>query len=118
MKRALISVTDKSNIDFLARELKNLDYEIISTGGTLDTILKSGVEAVSIEDVTGFPQMLDGRVKTLHPMVHGALLYKRDNEAHVDTINKYNIKPIDIVVVNLYDFEGTFNSGKAHEEII
>lgn len=118
MKRALISVTDKSNIDFLARELKNLDYEIISTGGTLDTILKSGVEAVSIEDVTGFPQMLDGRVKTLHPMVHGALLYKRDNEAHVDTINKYNIKPIDIVVVNLYDFEGTLKSGKAHEEII
>lgn len=118
MKRALISVTDKRNIDVLAKELKSLGYEIVSTGGTLNTILESGVEAVSIETVTNFPEMLDGRVKTLHPMVHGALLYKRDDENHVDTVKKYNINPIDIVVVNLYDFEGTLKSGKAHEEII
>lgn len=118
MKRALISVTDKNNIDFLARELTGLGYQIVSTGGTLKTILESDVEAISIEDVTGFPEMLDGRVKTLHPMVHGALLYKRDDSFHVETVEKYNINPIDMVVVNLYDFEGTLKSGKSHDDII
>lgn len=118
MKRALISVTDKSNIDFLAKELTSLGYQIISTGGTLKTILESGIEAISIEEITSFPQMLDGRVKTLHPMVHGALLYKRDNPSHVETVEKYSISPIDIVVVNLYDFEGTLKNGKSHEDII
>lgn len=108
--RALISVTDKSNIDYLGKNLQRLGVEIISTGGTLRVLHDNEVDAIDIEEVTNFPEILDGRVKTLSPMVHGGILYKRDNEEHLKTIKEKNIKAIDIVVVNLYDFEGALQS--------
>lgn len=118
MKRALVSVTDKTGIVDFCKQLIALDFQIISTGGTLGTLQRGGVEAISIEEVTGFPEMLDGRVKTLHPFVHGGLLYKRDNPQHCQTVASHQIPSIDMVVVNLYDFEGTLKSGKSQEEII
>lgn len=118
MKRALLSVTDKSGIGAFAKELEDLGYEIISTGGTLKTICDYGVNAKSIEEVTEFPEMLDGRVKTLHPMIHGGLLYRRDLPEHVKTVEEYGIHPIDIVVVNLYAFEDSLKNKKPHAEMI
>jgi phosphoribosylaminoimidazolecarboxamide formyltransferase/IMP cyclohydrolase len=117
-KRALISVTDKTGVVDFAKELSSLGYQIVSTGNTF-RVLKEKVEnVIQIDDVTKFPEILDGRVKTLNPMIHGGILYKRDNKDHVDTIKEHNIEPIDIVVVNLYDFEGTLKAGKNHDEII
>ncbi|RVU53991.1 bifunctional phosphoribosylaminoimidazolecarboxamide formyltransferase/IMP cyclohydrolase [Anaerosphaera multitolerans] len=115
--RALISVTDKKNVDYLARSLKDLGYEIVSTGGTLKRILDAGVSAIDIEEVTGFPEILNGRVKTLSPKVHGAILYKRDDEEHRRTVEEQSIVPIDIVAVNLYDFQGALKTG-VHENIV
>lgn len=117
-KRALISVTDKTGVVDFARELNNLGYEVISTGNTYKTLKENEVSAVTIDEVTKFPEMLDGRVKTLNPYIHGGILYKRDDKSHVDTVNEYNIGSIDIVVVNLYDFEGTLKSGKSHDIMI
>ena len=117
-KRALISVTDKSGVVEFARELNNLGYEVISTGNTFKILKENGVNAITIDEVTKFPEMLDGRVKTLNPYIHGGILYKRDEKSHVDTVNEYNIGSIDLVVVNLYDFEGTLKAGKSHEEMI
>ncbi len=117
-KRALISVTDKTGVVDFARELNNLGYEVISTGNTYKTLKENGVNAITIDEVTKFPEMLDGRVKTLNPYIHGGILYKRDDKSHVDTVNEYNINSIDIVVVNLYDFEGTLKSGKGHDIVI
>ena len=117
-KRALISVTDKTGVVDFARELNNLGYEVISTGNTYKTLKENGVNAITIDEVTKFPEMLDGRVKTLNPYIHGGILYKRDNKSHVDIVNEYNIGSIDIVVVNLYDFEGTLKSGKSHDIVI
>ncbi|WP_315168020.1 bifunctional phosphoribosylaminoimidazolecarboxamide formyltransferase/IMP cyclohydrolase [Metaclostridioides mangenotii] len=117
-KRALISVTDKTGVVDFAKQLSSLGYQIVSTGNTF-RVLKEQVEnVIQIDDVTKFPEILDGRVKTLNPMIHGGILYKRDNKDHVDTIKEHNIEPIDIVVVNLYDFEGTLKAGKSHDEII
>ncbi len=116
--RALISVTDKTGVVDFSRELENLGYEIISTGNTYKTLIENGVSAVMIDSVTKFPEILDGRVKTLNPYIHGGILFKRDDESHKKTISELNISSIDIVVVNLYDFEGTLKSGKSHEEII
>lgn len=117
-KRALISVTDKTGVVDFARELSELGYEVVSTGNTFKVIKEEVDSAIQIDDVTGFPEILDGRVKTLHPMIHGGILYKRDNESHIKTIREHNIESIDIVAVNLYDFEGTLKAGKSHEEII
>ena len=117
-KRALISVTDKTGVVDFARELNNLGYEVISTGNTYKTLKENEVSAVTIDEVTKFPEMLDGRVKTLNPYIHGGILYKRGDKSHVDTVNEYNIGSIDIVVVNLYDFEGTLKSGKSHDIMI
>ena len=108
--RALISVTDKSNIDYFAKNLEELGYEIVSTGGTLKVLKESNVEAIDISEVTNFPEILDGRVKTLSPKIHGGILYKRGNKSHEETIKEQNIEAIDIVVVNLYDFEGALLS--------
>lgn len=105
IERALISVTDKSGIVEFARELSNLGIEIISTGGTAKTIKEGGVKVTDISELTGFPEILGGRVKTLHPMVHGGLLFKRDDKEHVETVQRMGIKPIDLVVVNLYAFD-------------
>ncbi|BAU23981.1 IMP cyclohydrolase [Caldimicrobium thiodismutans] len=105
IERALISVTDKRGIVEFARELSNLGIEIISTGGTAKTIKEGGVKVTDISELTGFPEILGGRVKTLHPMVHGGLLFKRDDKEHVETVQRMGIKPIDLVVVNLYAFD-------------
>lgn len=107
MKRALISVSDKTNVVEFAKELSNLGYEIISTGGTKKALDEAQVKTIGIEDVTGFPEILDGRVKTLNPYVHGGLLARRDKSEHMETIKKHNIKPIDLVCVNLYPFKKT-----------
>lgn len=111
IERALISVTDKSGIVEFARELSELGIEIISTGGTARTLKEGGVKVIDISDVTGFPEILDGRVKTLHPFIHGAILFKRDSEDHRMTIEKMGIKPIDLVVVNLYAFDKAVEKG-------
>lgn len=119
MKRALISVYDKTGIVEFAKELKGLGWQIISTGGTYKELKEAGIEVIDIEDITGFPEILEGRVKTLNPYIHGGILFKRDNKDHVDTLEKLNIGPIDLVVNNLYPFEETIKDGNAsHEDII
>ena len=119
MKRALISVYDKEGIVEFAKGLVELGWEIISTGGTARTLKNEGLNVIEIEEVTNFPEILDGRVKTLNPYIHGGLLYKRDEIEHVETIEKHNIGSIDIVVNNLYPFEETIkNVESTHEDII
>lgn len=105
--RALISVSDKTGILELARRLNELGYEIVSTGGSASAMESDGLKVTRVEDVTKFPEMLDGRVKTLHPGVHGAILARRDVPKHMSAIQEYGIKPIDLVVVNLYPFRAT-----------
>jgi phosphoribosylaminoimidazolecarboxamide formyltransferase/IMP cyclohydrolase len=107
IQRALISVSDKTGLVDFAKELQALGVEIISTGGTARALKKAGISVVEISDFTGFPEMFDGRVKTLHPRVHGGLLYVRGNAEHEAAAAKHGIKPIDLVVVNLYPFEKT-----------
>jgi phosphoribosylaminoimidazolecarboxamide formyltransferase / IMP cyclohydrolase len=107
IQRALISVSDKTGLVEFARELVQLGVEIVSTGGTCSLLQKEGIAVREISDFTGFPEMLDGRVKTLHPKVHGGLLYVRDNPQHVEQAQAHGILPIDLVVVNLYPFEKT-----------
>ena len=104
---ALISVTDKSGIVEFARSLERLGIEILSTGGTARTIRDAGIEVLDISQYTGFPEMMDGRVKTLHPKVHGGLLGRRDNQQDVQMMKTHGIKNINMVVVNLYQFEQT-----------
>src|SRR5699024_4397912 len=106
-KRALISVSNKNNIVPFATALVEQGYEIISTGGTLKLLQENGVEAASISTVTHFPEILDGRVKTLHPNVHGGLLEQRDNPVHMAELAEKDITAIDMVVVNLYPFKET-----------
>ena len=118
MKRALISVTNKDGVVDFAKGLVELGFEIVSTGGTMKVLEDNGVSCIAIDDVTGFPEMLDGRVKTLHPMVHGGLLYRRDLPSHVETIEKHGIKPIDLVCVNLYEFEKALKAGKDLPDMI
>ncbi|MFB4168594.1 bifunctional phosphoribosylaminoimidazolecarboxamide formyltransferase/IMP cyclohydrolase [Virgibacillus sp. JSM 102003] len=117
-KRALISVSDKANIIEFAEGLVELGYEIISTGGTLNKLTEAGVQAIAVEDVTGFPEMLGGRVKTLHPKIHAGLLAKRDNTEHQKQLAESGIHPIDMVVVNLYPFKQTFDQLDVTEEEI
>ncbi|CAK7019930.1 MAG: Bifunctional purine biosynthesis protein PurH [Peptostreptococcus russellii] len=118
MKRALISVTDKTGVVEFAKKLNELGYEIVSTGNTFKKLKENGVNVITIEDVTHFPEILDGRVKTLNPYVHGGILYRRDLSSHVETVKEHEINSIDMVVVSLYDFEGALRSGKTHEEIV
>jgi phosphoribosylaminoimidazolecarboxamide formyltransferase/IMP cyclohydrolase len=107
IERALISVSDKTGIVDFANSLRSLGVEIISTGGTAKTLRDSGIKVTDVSEVTGFPEMMDGRVKTLHPKIHGALLALRDNDEHVASMSEHQIQPIDLVVVNLYPFEQT-----------
>ncbi|MGA1016021.1 MAG: bifunctional phosphoribosylaminoimidazolecarboxamide formyltransferase/IMP cyclohydrolase, partial [Limisphaerales bacterium] len=107
IRRALISVSDKSGLLPFVQQLSAAGVEMISTGGTARAIREAGFEVIELSDYTGFPEMLDGRVKTLHPKVHGGLLYLRDNPEHCDTVKEHAINPIDLVVVNLYPFEAT-----------
>ena len=107
IKRALISVSDKTDITAFAKELADKGVEIISTGGTKRALKKQVSMLLAFQNVTGFPEIFDGRVKTLHPNVHGGLLAVRDNEAHQEQLNELNIKPIDLVVVNFILFKET-----------
>ncbi len=107
IQRALISVSDKSGLIPFVQQLSEAGVEIISTGGTARAIREAGFQAIELSDYTGFPEMLDGRVKTLHPKVHGGLLYLREHPEHCATVDQHQIKPIDLVVVNLYPFEAT-----------
>ena len=119
MKRALVSVSDKTGLVEFVSGLTKLGYEIISTGGTKKALETAGISTISISDVTGFPEIMDGRVKTLHPNVHGALLCVRDNESHVQALKDNSIEYIDLVCVNLYPFKETVQkAGVSHEEII
>lgn len=105
-KRALISVFDKTGILDFAKELvKNFDYEIVSTGGTAKLLKENNIPVTEVSEITKYPEMLEGRVKTLHPVIHGGILARRDKEDHMSTISKMDIKPIDIVVINLYPFK-------------
>ena len=107
IQRAIVSVSDKSGVQEFARELQSFGVEILSTGGTAKALRESGLKITDISEYTGFPEMLDGRVKTLHPKVHGGLLAIRDNPAHAQKMKEHGIKPIDLVVINLYPFEAT-----------
>jgi len=107
IRRALLSVTDKTGLVDFAQVLASFDVELISTGGTARALRQAGLAVKDISDLTGFPEMLDGRVKTLHPLVHGGLLYIRGNAEHEAAVAAYGIQPIDMVVVNLYAFEKT-----------
>src|SRR6185503_9995159 len=108
IKRALIAVYDKTGIADFARALVDeFGIEIISTGGTAKHLKEAGVPVTMVEQVTGFPELLDGRVKTLHPKIHAAILADRDNPKHMQQLKEHHIEPIDMVVVNLYPFEKT-----------
>jgi len=119
MPRALLSVSDKTGIAAFARALVAQGWEIISTGGTARALRDAGVNARDVADVTGFPEMLDGRVKTLHPAVHGGLLARRDLPAHMSALAEHDIQPIDLVAVNLYPFRETAARPNVHaDEVI
>lgn len=119
MKRALISVFDKNGIVEFSKELVKMGWEIVSTGGTAKKLEEEGIKVIDISSITNFPECFDGRVKTLHPRIHGGLLALRDNDNHVKTMEELDIKPIDLVVNNLYPFKQTIlKAGVSHEEII
>src|SRR5579883_2565684 len=119
VQRALLSVSDKTGLVEFAAELAGLGVELISTGGTAKTLADAGLPVTSVSDVTGFPEMLEGRVKTLHPAIHGGLLADRAKSEHMNAIAEHGIKPIDLVVVNLYPFAQTIaKPGVRREEAI
>ncbi|MEC7534185.1 MAG: bifunctional phosphoribosylaminoimidazolecarboxamide formyltransferase/IMP cyclohydrolase [Pseudomonadota bacterium] len=118
IKRALLSVSDKSGLVELGRALAARGVELVSTGGTARALREAGLEVRDVSDLTGFPEMMDGRVKTLHPMVHGGLLAVRDNAEHAAAMEQHAIGAIDLVVVNLYPFEATVAKGAERDEII
>ncbi|MCK9375788.1 MAG: IMP cyclohydrolase [Syntrophobacterales bacterium] len=105
ISRAVLSVTDKSGLVEFAKFLAEHQVEILSTGGTAKLLRENGVPVMEVSDFTGFPEMLDGRVKTLHPKIHGGILGRRDLASHQEQMAAHGIKPIDLVVVNLYQFE-------------
>ncbi len=116
VRRALISVYDKAGLDKFARGLAALGYEIVSSGGTAAFLREKGIDVIDVTDVTGFPEMLDGRVKTLHPRIHAGILARRDLPAHMEKLKQNDIAPIDIVAVNLYPFEQTVAKPNVTEE--
>lgn len=118
IKRALLSVSDKKGLIEFAKELAAHGVEILSTGGTAKAIKEAGLDVKDVSDHTGFPEMMDGRVKTLHPTVHGGILARRDNDNHVQAQNDHNIGDIDLVVVNLYPFVETITSGADYDTCI
>src|ERR1043166_7178366 len=118
MPRALLSVSNKDGIVDLARGLVARGFELVSTGGTARALAAAGLPVTNVSDVTGFPEMMDGRVKTLHPKLHGGILALRDNREHVAKMEEHGILPIDLVVVNLYPFQATVARGAAFEEIV
>ena len=118
LRRALISVSDKSGLIDFARALADRGVELLSTGGTSAALRQAGLPVRDVADVTGFPEMMDGRVKTLHPAVHGGLLALRDDAGHVASMKEHGIEPIDLLVVNLYPFEATVAKGAAYDDCV
>ena len=118
MKRALISVSDKTGVVDLSRRLVDLGIEIISTGGTFSLLMDNDIPVTSVSDITGFPECLDGRVKTLHPAIHAGILALRDNKTHMNQIDNLNIELIDLVIVNLYPFKATIERGADFDEAV
>ncbi len=118
IKRALISVTNKNGLDKFAKELQDYGVEILSTGGTAKTLKEAGINVVDVADHTGFPEIMDGRVKTLHPKIHGGILARRDNDSHKQAMLDNNIGNIDLVVVNLYPFTDVVQDGGDYETCI
>ena len=118
LKRALISVSDKTGLIEFARKLEARGVELLSTGGSAKAMREAGLTVTDVADVTGFPEMMDGRVKTLHPAVHGGLLALRDNQEHLAAMEAHGIGPIDLLVVNLYPFEATVASGASYDDCI
>src|SRR5215468_9486783 len=119
IQRAILSVTDKTGLVDFAHSLERLGVELVSTGGTARLLRDSGIRVQDISELTGFPEILDGRVKTLHPKVHGGILHMRDNPEHRATVAEHGIPAIDMVVVNLYAFEKTAaQPGVKFEELI
>jgi len=116
--RALISVSDKTGVVDFAKNLKALGWEVIATGGTMKLLRESGVEVLNISDVTGFPEILGGRVKTLHPHIHGGILADKDNPEHLAVLKEKGIKAFDLICVNLYDFESALAKGLKPREAI
>jgi len=117
-RRALISVSDKAGLTERARRLADSGVELVSTGGTARTLREAGLAVLDVSDLTGFPEMMDGRVKTLHPNVHGGLLFRRDLPSHVADAAEHGIEPIDLVWINLYPFEATVESGAGFDACI
>src|SRR5215475_10349822 len=119
LRRALLSVSDKTGLVEFARVLAGLGVELISTGGTRKALTEAGLKVADVAEVTGFPEMLDGRVKTLHPRIHGGILAIRDNPEHQAKLAEHKIQPIDLVVCNLYPFEATLaKPTSTHEDIV
>ena len=118
IKSALISVFDKHDLDLVVKNLSNHGVKIYSTGGTYDFISSLDVDVTKVEDVTGYPSILDGRVKTLHPKIFGGILAIREEESHLEQMQKYEIPEIDLVIVDLYPFEQTVKSNASESDII
>src|SRR5258706_7523885 len=118
VSRALLSVSDKTGLIEFARALADHGIDLVSTGGTAKAIAAAGLKVSDVSDLTGFPEMMDGRVKTLHPKVHGGLLAIRGNKEHADAMKAHGIAPIDLLVVNLYPFEATVDKGAGYEDCI
>jgi len=116
--RALLSVSDKTGLVDFAKSLAGYGVELISTGGTAQVLRDAGLKVLDVSEVTGFPEMMDGRVKTLHPKLHGGLLANRSNKEHAAAMEKFGIKPIDLVIVNLYPFEASVAKGAAYNDCI
>ncbi len=118
VRRALLSVSDKTGLIDFARALAGRGVELVSTGGTARTLSEAGLAVIDVSELTGFPEMMDGRVKTLHPKVHGGLLAIRDNTGHAAAMAAHGIRPIDLLVVNLYPFEATVAKGADFDDCI
>ena len=118
IRRALLSVSDKTGLIDLGKALSARGVELLSTGGSAKTLREAGLTVKDVADITGFPEMMDGRVKTLHPMVHGGLLALRDNADHVKAMEAHGIAPIDLLVVNLYPFEETVAKGAEYADCV
>ncbi|MHA1560169.1 MAG: bifunctional phosphoribosylaminoimidazolecarboxamide formyltransferase/IMP cyclohydrolase, partial [Alphaproteobacteria bacterium] len=118
VRRALVSVSDKTGLAEFGSALAELGVDLVSTGGSRQALVQSGLKATEVSALTGFPEMLDGRVKTLHPAVHGGILAVRGDPEHVAALDAHNIGPIDLVVVNLYPFEETVRSGAPASDIV
>lgn len=118
IQRALLSVSDKTGLVDLAKALADQGVELLSTGGTAKTLREAGLTVIDVSSVTGFPEIMDGRVKTLHPKIHGGILARRDVASHVDAMQEHNIGGIDLVVLNLYPFEETVAKGASYEDTV